>query len=83
MIKLTVQPVILDRHVLTLDEAGLVEAPTERSDTARIERPALDESDHRHRGLLRTGHQRPRSRRTAEQSDELAPLHSITSSARC
>src|SRR4029450_13020983 len=37
-------------------------------------------------GLLRARRERPRSRRTAEQSDELAPLHfsahSITSSAR-
>src|SRR5262245_326890 len=36
---------------------------------------------HRHRRLLRTRRQRPR-RRAAEQSEEFAPLHSITSSAR-
>ena len=33
-------------------------------------------------GLLRARRQRPRGRRAAEQRDELAPLHSITSSAR-
>src|SRR5262249_60384032 len=33
-------------------------------------------------GLLGPGRERPRSRRTAEQRYELAPLHSITSSAR-
>ena len=33
-------------------------------------------------GLLRARRERPRRRRTAEQRDELAPLHSITSSAR-
>src|SRR4030095_6311537 len=32
--------------------------------------------------LLRARRQRPRDRRAAEQRDELAPLHSITSSAR-
>ena len=33
-------------------------------------------------GLLRSRHQRPRRRRAAEQRDELAAFHSITSSAR-
>src|SRR5262249_20750351 len=33
-------------------------------------------------GLLRARRQRPRSRRAAEQRDEVAALHSITSSAR-
>src|SRR5215813_13546808 len=32
--------------------------------------------------LLRPRRERPRNRRTAEQREELAPLHSITSSAR-
>ena len=33
-------------------------------------------------GLLRARRERPRRRRAAEQRDELAPFHSITSSAR-
>src|SRR5262249_37610251 len=33
--------------------------------------------------LLRVRRERPRGRRAAEQRDELAPLHSITSSAVC
>ena len=33
--------------------------------------------------ILRARRQRPRCRRAAEQRDELAPSHSITSSARC
>src|SRR5262245_59246644 len=33
-------------------------------------------------GLLRAYRERPRGRRAAEQRDELAPAHSITSSAR-
>src|SRR5258708_5054862 len=47
----------------------------------RIGRVAAEEPDHRHRGLLRARRERPR-RRAPEQRDELAPLHSITSSAR-
>src|SRR5262244_2730557 len=40
------------------------------------------DADHRHRPLLRARRERPRRSRTAEQRDELAALHSITSSAR-
>jgi hypothetical protein len=40
-----------------------------------------EQSDHRHRRLLRTRCERPR-RRTAEQRHEFPPLPSITSSAR-
>ena len=40
-----------------------------------------EKPDHRHRRLLRARRQRPRRRRAAEQRDEFAPLHSITSSA--
>jgi hypothetical protein len=42
---------------------------------------ASEESDHRHRRLLRLRHERPRDR-AAEQRDEVAAFHSITSSAR-
>src|SRR5262249_32170026 len=41
----------------------------------------IEKSDHRHRRLLRARRERPR-RRAAEQRDERATLHSITSSAR-
>src|SRR5262249_37649152 len=41
-----------------------------------------DYHDHRKRTLLRRRRERPRRRRAAEQRDELAPVHSITSSAR-
>ena len=37
---------------------------------------------HGERRLLRARRERPRGRRAAEQGDELAPSHSITSSAR-
>src|SRR5262249_20567403 len=39
-------------------------------------------SSHPAGGLLRPRRERPRRRRAAEQRDELAPFHSITSSAR-
>src|SRR5258707_7726371 len=47
----------------------------------RIRRHVIEMPDHRHRGLLRARRERPRDRRAAEQGDELAALHSITSSA--
>ncbi len=47
----------------------------------RSARSGTKKSDHRHRRLLRACRKRP-SRRRTEQRDELAPLHSITSSAR-
>src|SRR5262245_31061200 len=43
-------------------------------------RPGAEIPDHRHGLLLRARRDRPR-RRAAEQRDELAALHSITSSA--
>src|SRR6516165_8786778 len=46
-----------------------------RSRCQRAEKP-----DHRHCRLLRTRRERPRGRRAAEQRDELATPHSITSS---
>src|SRR3954464_6302211 len=46
----------------------------------------MQESDHGHRALLGPHHGRPKKRRrrdsAANSQDELAPLHSITSSAR-
>src|SRR5262249_47406376 len=66
------------------DCAGFVEAFTERGGHARggIGRPNADEADDRHRWLLRARRERPRRRRAANERDELAALHSITSSAR-
>src|SRR5215831_19595829 len=53
-----------------------------RRPRAHIPDPALEKPDHRYRRLLRARRQRTRPR-AAEQRDELATLHSITSSARC
>jgi hypothetical protein len=37
----------------------------------------MEEPDHRHRRLLRACRNRPRRRRSAEQRDEIAPLHEL------
>jgi Transposase domain (DUF772) len=44
--------------------------------------PAALLDSHQFRFILRARRERPCGRRTAEQRDELAPFHSITSSAR-
>jgi len=81
---LTLEPVVFDGHVLAFDVAAFHEAFAERGRTARggIERPAIDKSNDRHRRLLCARREWARGRRAAEQRDEVAPLHSITSSAR-
>jgi hypothetical protein len=70
--------------VVTLDNACVFEALTECAHALRhpVRRSGVEEPDHRHRLLLRTRGKRPGRGRAAEQRDELAPLHSITSSAR-
>src|SRR6516164_4076167 len=83
-IVLTVSPAIVEGDVLTLDKACFIEALADDRNEGHIDsgRTAAEQSDHRHRPLLRVCCERPR-RRTAEQRDELAPFHhSITSSAR-
>src|SRR5262245_40700159 len=70
-------------HVLALHIAGLAQTLAKsgyvRSGLAR--RRAGKKADHRHRGLLRRRRARPYEPRGTKQRDELAPLHSITSSA--
>src|SRR5262249_57364822 len=81
---LALGPAVFDRHVLALDEARVFQALAERPQSFRdrIGRSGVQIPYHRHRRLLRAGRERPRCRRTAEQRYEIAPLHSITSSAR-
>jgi probable HAF family extracellular repeat protein len=84
---LPLRPAIFDRHVPSVDETGLAHALTERSQQvfAPTGRPAIEPPDCRHFLLLRKRRQWPRKRRrrrAAEQGNELATLHSITSSAR-
>src|SRR5215475_3968821 len=85
-IVLVLRPAILDHDILALDVAGFANALPECGQVACTisKRRAAEESNHRHRWLLRARRERP-GRRTAEQRDERAALHirghSITSSA--
>src|SRR5262249_114854 len=77
------RPAIADRHVLAVYVAGFLQSLAKRGCVEGIPlwRCAVEESDHRHRRLLRARRERPRGG-TAEKRDEVAPVHSITSSAR-
>src|SRR5262249_26091486 len=77
------RPAIFDRHVAAFDVAGFLQGLTECSRHWLVSgrRLGVEKSDHRHRRLLRARRERPRDGRAAEQRDELAALHSITSSA--
>src|SRR5262245_50751331 len=80
---LVLRPAILNRHILALDVAGFTKALAECGQiSCTIDRlRAAEEPNHRHRRLLRPRGERPRGCRAAEKRDELAPPHSITSSA--
>src|SRR5262249_34770108 len=76
-------PEIDDRHVFALDKAGVLQSLAKCAQKVRVEvgRRGTEHADHWHR-LLRARRERPRRSRSADQRDELAPPHSITSSAR-
>src|SRR5262249_11664373 len=87
-IVLTIRKAINNPNILALDitrfsQSGLKSCHHVGRPTART---ALEETDHRHRRLLRVRRERPCSRSASEQRDEFAALHlrghSITSSAR-
>src|SRR5262245_35919897 len=69
---------VLDRNVPALDEACFLQALAQHS---HVMLPAWQEPHHRHCRLLRARPERPR-RRAADERDEVALPHSITSSAR-
>src|SRR5262249_13288035 len=77
------RPPELDGNVLAFDIAELAQAGAQRLDPVRISRcrTMSQEADVRDFCVLRTRYERPRSRRAAEECDELAAPHSITSSA--
>src|SRR5262249_51962697 len=81
----TLRPAILDRDIPPLAPAQLTQ-PLHKGagplalccSRARAQKP----NGRQLAGLLRARRERPCCRRATEQRDELAPLHSITSSAR-
>src|SRR5262249_55607454 len=76
-------PAEFDGHIAALDVSGFAQALAEclQAFDGRLRRTGSEKPDHRHRRLLRPRRERPHSSAT-EQRDELAALHSITSSAR-
>src|SRR5262249_40260768 len=78
-----VRPAIFDRDVCALDVPRLLQALLEcvRHHRIPISGRAVEKSDHGYSWLLCASAERPRRCR-AEQGDELAASHSITSSAR-
>src|SRR6516165_2653511 len=71
----------VDGQVLPFDVAALAHTVTERAQHGRRRRHGCENPDAPNLQLLRVRRERPRSR-SAEKRDELAPPHSITSSAR-
>src|SRR5262249_7428957 len=81
----TLRPAILDRDSTTLDPAEFAQPLHEGGDPLALgcRRGRAQETDGRqHRRLLRTRSERPPGRRAANERNECAAGHSITSSAR-
>jgi len=68
-IVLVICPAVFNRDVLALDIASLFQTPTERGQEmwVRARHPGVEESDYRHRRLLRARRKRPRDRSAAKQ----------------
>jgi len=78
-IGLTLRPPILDRHILSRDEACFVEAilETGRRGSKRLRRTAAEKTDHRHDRLLSARDKRPCSRHNSNRSDEITTPHTV------
>src|SRR5579862_3071663 len=72
---LIVRKAVFDRHVFPFDIASFFQAATKSvQELGVITRPsAAEETDHRHRRLLRTHRERPTNRRAADRGYELSP----------
>ena len=84
LIELAMRPAIFDLDVLAFDKSCLAEAAPECGGQGGkgLGRGETKIADDRQRLLLRADGERPRGRRAANERDELASPHSITSSAR-
>src|SRR5947208_13700060 len=78
------RPAIFDADIFAFEKAGLPKSVTKRSQIGgRFRwRTRTQESNYPYCLLLRGYRERPCGSRTANKRDELAPPHSITSSAR-
>src|ERR1035437_10558317 len=82
-IVLAPRPTVFDRYILAFDITGFTQAMSEGGKPRRVcfGRRAVQHPNYRHRQLLRARSKRPCGCSAAESQDELAPPHSITSSA--
>ena len=82
-IQLSLGVAILYGHILAFGKACLPQPFVKRRDLRPQNRGRASEQQpyYRHRRLLRVCRERPHGSRAAEQRDEVASLHSITSSA--
>src|SRR5262249_15034147 len=72
----------IDYEVLAVDKAEPPQLVEQREMMRRVAWTGMQAADAINpSGFLRARRERPRDRRAAEQRDELAPVHSITSSA--
>jgi len=73
-----------DRYVFTLDIPRQLEAETKSAQpvSQRVRKPAVEESDDRHRGLLCADDERQR-RRAGKSCNEGAPGHAFSSRVGC
>jgi hypothetical protein len=80
---MTLGPTVFDRDVPSFDKAGLAEPFPKRGQIGRrgLEQTRVEIPNYGHRRLLCARRERPR-RRSADERDERAAPHSITSLAR-
>src|SRR5262249_28632386 len=80
----TLCPTVFNLHVFPIDITRFSEALSKRPQNSLVifHRLGTEKADHRHRGLLGEGRERPGRRRAADERYEIAAPHSITSSAR-
>jgi hypothetical protein len=78
---LTFRPTVVNRDILTLDVTDLMKALPKCSQPVAlfVRECDAEKSDHRHRRLLRTRSERPRSRHTTERCNKVAPPHVLPS----
>src|SRR5262249_55552426 len=76
-------PAVVDRDIFAFDIGGFLQPLTEPGDIMPecLRGCGIEETNYRHRRLLRARREGPRNRRAPEQRDEFPPPHSMTSSA--
>jgi hypothetical protein len=78
-IVLTVRPPIFDRYILRVDVPGLLQTLKKGTEHGReaLRRSTIQKTEHWQSSLLRTRHERPRSRYSSRRFDEIASSHCL------